>query len=361
MFLWYNVKKEMIIMSLSVVHFSDIHISNSKNKIIDRIDKLKAACASALPSNGDVVIAVSGDIANAGKAEEYELAKNIFDQISVYIQEQKSSRVYFAFVPGNHDCDFTTEKSTRSALIESAHTGTVDNDYFLQVASVQDDYWKFAASYNIDPIGVLPQKEIPVGAEKVLFLLGNTAWMSILHENPGKIIMPHQQLSKVNPSEYKVVFYMYHHPDNWLNPDYKNGFVSHVRNNADIILVGHEHERDSYEKSGESFSIFCNHGKELQDRSSDESAFTVLNFDTAFQNFDVIDYSWDGAKYDRLSTKSNQYHKNRASTQNVHTPNIRALEYTDDMGMTVNHFSKEDVTLSDLYVWPDLSKCDYHN
>ena len=351
----------MIIMSLSIIHFSDIHISNIGDKIISRVDKIKCACASALPSDGDVVIAVSGDIANAGKVQEYELAKSMFDNIASYIQDQKSSHVHFVFVPGNHDCDFSEEKSIRTTLVESAHTGHIDEEYFLQVAEVQDNYCKFAASCDIDPIGVLPKKEIILGTDKILFLLGNTAWMSVLHENPGKIIMPHHQFSKVNPSEYKVVFYMYHHPDNWLNPDYKNGFVSHVRNNADIILVGHEHERDSYEKSGESFSVFCNHGKELQDRSSDDSAFTVLNFDTSFQNFDVIDYSWDGSKYDRISTQSRQYHKNRASAQNVYTPNVEVLEYADDMGMTINHFSKEEVRLSDIYVWPELSKCDYHS
>lgn len=63
-------------MSLSVIHFSDIHIKGTDDVILQRIDKLKAACVSALPSNGDVVIAVSGDIAFSGKKEEYALAKS---------------------------------------------------------------------------------------------------------------------------------------------------------------------------------------------------------------------------------------------------------------------------------------------
>ena len=55
-------------MSLSIIHLSDIHISGHDDTILMKKDKLASACASSLPSNGDVVLAITGDIAYSGKS-----------------------------------------------------------------------------------------------------------------------------------------------------------------------------------------------------------------------------------------------------------------------------------------------------
>ena len=49
-------------MSFSVIHFSDIHFTGEKDALTNKLEKLKTACVSSLPSNGDVVIVISGDI-----------------------------------------------------------------------------------------------------------------------------------------------------------------------------------------------------------------------------------------------------------------------------------------------------------
>lgn len=165
-------------MSISVIHFSDIHIKGIDDVILHRIDKLKAACVSALPSNGDVVIAVSGDIAFSGKKEEYALAKSLFEPIINYIANQRKSKVYFVCVPGNHDCDFSTESSVRKALISSAGSAEIDATYYNSVSAVQKEYFNFAEQYDFDMSSALNYKVITTGNKQVLFLLANTAWMS---------------------------------------------------------------------------------------------------------------------------------------------------------------------------------------
>lgn len=70
-------------MSLSILHFSDIHLKNSDNKIMTRLDELKRACASALPYGNDTVILISGDIAFSGKEDEYNIASALIKSISV--------------------------------------------------------------------------------------------------------------------------------------------------------------------------------------------------------------------------------------------------------------------------------------
>lgn len=280
-------------MSLSVIHFSDIHIKGSEDLVLKRIDAIKSACVSSLFSHGDVVIIISGDIAFSGEKQQYILAKNLIDTISRYIFDQKESRVHVVCVPGNHDCDFTKDSSVRNTLIESVRSNNIDENYYKNVSEIQCDYNYFAESLGIPMDLVLPRVEVSCGDNSVLFLLANTAWMSVLHEKPGKIIMPCHLYESNSPEDYKVVFYVFHHPLNWLDPDNKKSFVEHVRQNADMILVGHEHARDSYEKVGDSFSVFCNHGRELQDSESEDSAFSVINFDDAFQNYNIVDFKYN--------------------------------------------------------------------
>mgnify|MGYP001033970019 CR=1 FL=1 len=349
-------------MSLTVIHFSDIHIKTADDVILKRVRELKTACVSSLPSNGDVIISISGDIAFSGSKQQYNLAKNLIDEIAEYIFTQKGSRVYVAMVPGNHDCDFSSETSVRKTLIDSVHPSKIDLNYYSNVAGVQDEYQEFAKSYGIATDTVLPRLEIKCGDYSVLFTMVNSAWMSILNEKPGKLIIPCHLYEEVSPEKYKVVFYMFHHPISWLNPDLKRQFVDHVRQNADIILLGHEHERDSYNKIGATFSVYCSHGKELQNNDSGESAFTVINFDSVFQNYDIIDFKWNGEIYDRCAEEvKNQYHKNIAAKNNVLTPNENIMQQVYDIGIVINHFAKENVTLPDLFVWPDLRKSDLSN
>lgn len=173
--------------------------------------------------------------------------------------------------------------------------------------------------------------------------------------------MPCPLFEEIKPCEYKIVFYMLHHPSSWWNPDYKMAFIDHIRKNADMVLLGHEHCRDKYQQTGESFSVFCNHGKELQNTENDESAFSIICFDNSFQNYKLIDFVWENGLYRRSSETNNQYHKNTSSLQTVFYPNEDTINGANDLGIAVNHFSKEDVSLTDLFVWPDLNKVDFKN
>ena len=48
-------------MTISIIHFSDIHISNSSDLICKRLEKIEQACLSYLPKKGLIIIAISGD------------------------------------------------------------------------------------------------------------------------------------------------------------------------------------------------------------------------------------------------------------------------------------------------------------
>ncbi len=346
-------------MALSIIHFSDIHIVNKDDCILQKTEKIKMACAGSIPFNSTVIITISGDIAYSGKKEQYSLFKDVLDDISLYIQNEKSAKVEFVFVPGNHDCDFDKDKSVRQALLKQIKPDIVDKTYYDHMTCVQGEYVNFAMEYGINAENIFTTKEIVVNNEKILFVMINTAWMSVIKENPGRICMPISLFHTFEPQKYKMVIYTYHHPENWLNPDNKREFINHIRKNADILLVGHEHTRDNYEKKNDEFSFFCSHGKELQDSLSENSAFYVINFDDLFQTFSVLDFEWNGEIYDRISKNQHQYHKNIASNNNIFCPNNKILEFCNDVGIAINHFIKDDVLLPEIFVWPDVNRLTY--
>ena len=349
-------------MSLSLVHFSDIHIENEHDVVLERLEKIESACVSALPHNGTVLIVVSGDIANRGKVEQYDIAKVFFDKFKICIEEKTNSNVIYAFAPGNHDCDFALNGTIRNVLLKSIKTETINQEYYSKLVGVQENYFNFVNKYNYyDPNRIINTIPFEMEGDSFLVVIANTAWMSELHENPGNIVMPANLIEEVEieSNKYKYVFYTFHHPTNWICPDKKREFISHIRKTTDFLLLGHEHERDSYTQTGENFSFICSHGKELQDRDSKSSAFSVYNFDNGFQNYTVLDYIWEGDKYKREKERTNQIHKNDISHQSVYCPNRLFIEQCEDMGITLNHFIKEDVSLSDLYVCPDVCRYTY--
>lgn len=340
-------------MTISIIHFSDIHISNSSDLICKRLEKIEQACLSYLPKKGLIIIAISGDIAQSGLKQQYEIAKTFFNDLKSYLQSELQSSINIVCVPGNHDCDYNNAKTYRKTLISNLNSTNIDSDAYMEISRVNEEYFNFANEYySVDRSS--PVIEIPLGEGEVLVRAFNTAWMSTIDETPGKIIMPSYGSLK-DYSEYKLVISIMHHPTNWLNPDYKFNFIDDIRKTSNIVLFGHEHNRDSYSQESNDFCIFCNHGKELQISNSLNSGFTILNFDEGIQNFTQIDFNWDQDMYATTST-TKQFHKNCAITKYKLIPNSATMDYINDIGITINHFSKEDVSLTDLYVWPEFKK-----
>jgi predicted MPP superfamily phosphohydrolase len=96
------------------VNISDIHINNSNiNEIKKRAGELYNYI-NHLKTKGlfdDVVITISGDIANRGTAQEYELFTNAFSKIL--------STYKIICCPGNHDINFlNVNNNLRDILLE---------------------------------------------------------------------------------------------------------------------------------------------------------------------------------------------------------------------------------------------------
>lgn len=342
-------------MGLSVIHFSDIHIQNEKDAVFKKKQEIINACTNSISNKDYVIITVSGDIAFSGQEQQYTLAAQFFNEIVGSLYKKGINNVQMVYVPGNHDCDFSKKSSVRDILIEKMKCDDVDSEIYQNAISVQDNYFLFAASETYSD-KMIQLCEYSHNGNKYGFLLINTAWMSQLHEKYGKIVIPKTFMEQVRLSEYSMVLGVYHHPSNWISAECRNDFIEYINNNCDCILVGHEHMRSEYQMITPESSSRYYKAKELQNTDdSNDSGFNILSFNDELTSVVSAEFNWDGEKY-VASKKQNVFSKNKAVEKQILLPNDKAKEWLLDIGFTVNHFAKEDVSLIDLFVWPDVRK-----
>ena len=94
-----------------ILQLSDIHFKATDKVIADRGTGIAAAIQAQLSSCETVVIAITGDIANSGKSEEYVHATTLLSALSSDIFSRHGKSPEIIMVPGNHDCDIESPKN----------------------------------------------------------------------------------------------------------------------------------------------------------------------------------------------------------------------------------------------------------
>ena len=104
-------------MDLYIIHLTDIHIINDDDFILSKADHLAQRCLSDIQCPADIIIAVTGDLAFAGKEHQYQLFYQFINEIKERLQSTEGVHSVNIFtVPGNHDCDFDQETGVRKTL-----------------------------------------------------------------------------------------------------------------------------------------------------------------------------------------------------------------------------------------------------
>jgi len=347
-------------MSITIIHLTDIHMLTDANKniILSRKQQLYDACCSVLSKNDSAILVVSGDIAFSGKAQEYD---NAFDLIS-FLQDKLDayleSNIRVLVSPGNHDCDFDQNTALRERVLSTFDSSLIIDEGILASANyIQNSFFEFSEYFDkYDSSKICNLIELELGSKKLFFQMINTAWMSKINEEPGRLIVPQNALEDVNTDKYDCVFTIMHHPDNWLHPDNRSDFLEHIRKTTDVLIIGHEHRKDSYTSQGNSWSITEFHGKELQG-SNENSSFSIYQFDEGFQNVRIFDFSWDTNIYKRNPDHSQAFTRNTLTSSLALSPSKEYMNrYIDDPGMIIVHENASDVRLSEIYCWPDLEQ-----
>jgi hypothetical protein len=234
-------------MRIAIVHLSDIHLRISGNFVLERANHIVSAGASEDPSVQAYIVAISGDVAFSGMPEEYNVARQFFDQIRIGLANSATAKasVFFIGIPGNHDC-VLPESGTilRNALISGilpTIDGTApDRATLSQLLSAQSGYEDFHRRYFDHPEwdGVCAQKRVDLGDKSVQINLYNTAILSRLAERQGQLHVPTKVIdAKISSSkDASLTLSLFHHSYLWLESNTAITFRDHIERTSDVAV-----------------------------------------------------------------------------------------------------------------------------
>jgi Calcineurin-like phosphoesterase len=356
---------------IAIVQLSDIHLQASNNPVVPRGDKIVAAIRPVLQDVQGLVFAVTGDVAYSGSSEEYEIAFAFFSEIRDSINKiDPSISVDFVAIPGNHDCCFKSQDDLRPALLENLASKIEDLDpcgkIVRQMTEVQNNFFSFYARLTAaEDIPVADRlryrKRVPLGGTfSIVFDCYNTAWMSQKDEQQGDLLFPNRLLvPETIGEEDHLSISLLHHRDNWLEANNARLLRDYVETYSDIILTGHEHVGAAYTKATiDGLKAQYVEGAVLQDsKNPGNSGFSVLEFDLRDGLQKTLRFRWSGQRYSQEGTDQwSKFGRNAASAQGRFQIAPSFLKALRDPGTGFIHPAKPDLTLDDLFVYPDLRR-----
>jgi hypothetical protein len=353
-------------MSAVILHLSDIHIKSAQDTILKRGVDIAKCLYSSLPTASHIFIVVSGDIAYSGQGEQYALATALFNTIRDAIKAERAVPVSFILVPGNHDCDFTRDNGARNLLIKSLEDSDhpeVDESILDACTAIQQPFFDFRELLEENKKAVDDRlwrsSQFTVGGKIISFECLNVAWVSKREEDPGRLYFPFERYSEKHNLHADIRLVVLHHPINWFNQSIYRPFRTFVRQLAHIVISGHEHQGNvGITQESESATSAFVEGCVLQSGNDlSGSSFNIISLDLQSAQFSSTRYAWKGARYEASEQGSwSDYYDLPAKRTNIFAISEAFQETLDDVGAYFKHPSKQNITLSDIYIYPDLKK-----
>lgn len=353
------------------IQLSDIHIKNSNDSIFDKKGKLLEAIQNETKSVDEVFLMITGDTAFSGSVKEFELSKTFFNEIIKHLSKYSGKKIHTIILPGNHDCqNLTEENKAREALLKFAQENgseAIDQSVINVLSSVQTNYFDFAKEFNSDAIyasELLNIYKYELGDKSIVFYTYNTAFQSILHEQPGKMIYPVGMFDEnLFKEKANIIISCLHHPLHWLKPENRREFKFHVENTSDFYFTGHEHEHTkSLISNLDDNLVYYVEGDVLQDNENTKlSGFNLVYFDLDENKFQIVNYKWNGEKYSSVTPDSKWTSYERGVTKVLSPYELKSIfkQSLNDVGANLAHPNVSPVKLTDIFVYPRLELLDY--
>lgn len=350
-------------MTAIILHLSDIHIKGSSDPILQRAKHIADCTYSSLPDASHLFIIVSGDIAFSGKSEQYAYAKNFFNQIKAFINEEKDIPINFVIAPGNHDCDFDFDDRARQIVVTCLlNQGEKPDDSVINICTaVQNPFFEFKR--DMVTTGITASDKLwetlsfNIDGKIIIFDALNLSWVSQINEKQGNITFPHYRYAdKVNETAHVRIVVM-HHPLNWINQGNYQDFRPFIRTLASIIITGHEHHANSGENidTESSMSIYIE-GDTLQENERiSSSAFNLIILNLKNETYKTTRYAWKGYQYEFTEESSwSEYRKLPPKFQNEFEIQSDFKKKINDPGANFQCPGRTRISLSDIYIFPDM-------
>lgn len=365
-------------MSLNLVHLSDLHLTREKGKanyLPSLSENLAEQILHNCPPASNLSVLITGDITYSGSESDFELASKYFDSLKSYLVNEYET-VDFICVPGNHDCDFSSDQLVRNTLIGNINLDASKNPrYTDEILKVQHNYFNFVKQLRaISPIRLLDYHERTYKDFNIGFFLLNSSWVSIKEEKPGTLIFPPEIIESEISKKTDIVISLLHHPYYWFKEDIKRALQRKIEGYSALVLTGHEHEGDYYEIKKPSSTdtsylegLVLQESKVLNDRKKWKSEFRVINLSQGNVGENDIDIeirefalTADGYidRHDKV-IKEKIKHPLRRKVFSTPTLSEKATSFLSDPGTNLFNRNKASLQLSDIFVYPDLKYTEY--
>jgi hypothetical protein len=240
-------------MTILLAQLGDIHFEDSSDPAVTRSLAIAAAISAEVAANvTSVVLAVCGDAAYSGIEKQFTIATKFVEDIESEILRRHSGlKVYRTVLPGNHDCQFSGDQAARIGLLSLIKESEKPAGSIVDIVMEPlKDFFSFARNFAGDD-GITKAKpfynffELEESNLRLRIHLLNTAWMSSLHEQPGSLHFP---LEEISPPKHSCdcSIAILHHPLNWFSqPHSMRPLRDRLSDLCSVILVNHEHTAEA--------------------------------------------------------------------------------------------------------------------
>lgn len=346
-----------------LIQLSDIHFLKPGDAVLKRTAEIAAAVQPLLPLATCVILVITGDIAQSGKAAEYELAKDFINAIATDIKSRHGAAPEIITVPGNHDADFDSPRArVRTRVLKTLKAepaSSIELEDVEECVSIFDAYEAFAE--DIETGSVVTHSPIwrtftvGVGGNSLQVHCVNNAWSCEMRTEPGSLGFPTKIHRGCTDATGALRILLMHHPAHWIASRQYRDFRRFTRECAEICFTGHEHESNAgSNRDSETGLTLYVEGAVLQERGdSTSSGFNASLIDFHANNIETTEFSWNGLIYQSVGDPFVQVLPSRANVVNLKS---EWLDFITDLGSNVTHPAREQLDLADLYVYPELEQ-----
>jgi hypothetical protein len=357
-------------MKALVIQLSDIHLRVGNNSSESKFPLVAPSLRNEELEIDTVILAISGDLVSSGEKSEFAVAAGYISAVVQDIRQQiKPTTVRVCVVPGNHDCILPEGDTVREAVLTKLRTLTdaqIDTNLTQHLVGAQSSFFEardatLGAKPDVDRGPLYWEYLIPVGKNTTLVRCYNTAWCSSRRELQGTLHFPLSAIPSVNsspPADYVVS--IFHHPYNWMPADSYRMFREQIERTSDLILTGHEHEAENYQKytsTGESNEYL--EGAVFQEAGrAEQSGFHAIYLDFTSQLQRTLTFSWDKDTYaKRSATEWGSFTRGVTGGRKKLEISREFSSWLETTGTPFNHPAKPDgLRLSDIYILPNVKQ-----
>lgn len=354
-------------MKILLIQLSDIHFKEGENAVLKKEERLFESIRNSTLEYDEIFLVVTGDTAFSGQEKEYEIGANFLRGLKAKLEEYCNKRIQILAIAGNHDCDFgidTKARQNQLTIIQRLGNSAIDDSVINQCVEVQKNYFSFRDSIqeNAKPAYEHPLLSVypfDFGDKRIVFHCYNTAYMSEIHEQNGKMFYSTTLLPEtIFNAKADLVISLFHHPFHWLNPTNRREFATHIHKTADFYLTGHEHTASKEMINDlEDNTVYHIEGSVLQDSENIfESEFHLIGFDLSTESFKVDTFFWNEDKYELSASDAEwaNYKRGKIKLKSKYNVTREFSEVLNDVGGKFRHPYKSDIKLGDIYVYPTL-------